>query len=272
MKNHTVVVVALQNSPVQPVAMIHVIHLHVSMVVDVYASKIINSIVNVEIKTREFIVNVSQSFEIDDIDQRENFVEVECFPSDATVEVKDVGKVRLSAVKLGDQVQVIDDKNQITYSPIIAFLHRDLNEHATYKRFRTKNARIELSDRHLIHRRGDGFIWAEQLNEGDEILVLSSKHGNQTNYETILNIDDVDKQGLLAPLTEQGTILVNNVHASCYAIVKSHTVGHLALAPYRMYRRLVGGLSDRHMTPILSYANVLFQFFKNLPIVKDLIF
>lgn len=188
------------------------------------------------------------------------------------MDVKDVGKVRLSALKLGDQIRVIDERNQIIYSPLIAFLHRDLNEHATYRRLRTKNARIELSDRHLIHRRSDGFIWAEQLNEGDEILVLSSKHANQSNYETIVNIDEIEKQGLLAPLTEQGTILVNNVHASCYAIVKSHTVGHLALAPYRIYRRLVGGLAQRHITPILTYANVLFQFFKNLPIVKDLIF
>lgn len=182
------------------------------------------------------------------------------------------GKIPLSSLQIGSHVRVLNEENQITYSPVIAFLHRDLNEHTTYKRLRTKNARLELSDRHLIHRRHDGFIWAEQLNEGDEILILANKHANQTTYETILEIDQVEKQGLLAPLTEQGTILVNNVHTSCYAIVKSHTVGHIALAPYRIYRRMIGGLSDNQIAPILSYANILFQVFKNFPIVKDLIF
>ena len=76
----------------------------------------------------------------------------------------------------------------------------------------------------------------------------------------------------MAPLTEQGTIIVNNVHTSCYAIVKSHTVGHIALAPYRWYCRLFGQKSDIDPPPILNYASMLFQFFKDLPIVKDIIF
>jgi hedgehog protein len=175
-------------------------------------------------------------------------------------------------LKIGQQVRVINDNNEIIYSPIIAFLHRDLDEPATYKRIRTKNALIELSDRHLIHHRKDGFIWAENLKKGDEILVVSPKHGNKTTYESIIDIDEIEKEGLMAPLTEQGTIIVNNVHTSCYAIIKSHTLGHFALAPYRFYRRLFGRTSDTTIAPILAYANILFQFFKNLPIAKDLIF
>jgi hypothetical protein len=197
---------------------------------------------------------------------------MECFPSDATVEVLDVGKIQLSSVKIGQQVRVIDEKNQISYSPIIAFLHRELDEQAAYKRIRTKNTVIELSARHLIERQNDGFVWAEKLEKGDKILVLSSKHANKTNWEEIINIDEVDKQGLMAPLTEQGTIIVNNVHTSCYAIVKSHTVAHIALAPYRLYRRLFGRSSDNSIAPILTYANILFQLFKNLPFAKDFIF
>jgi hypothetical protein len=202
-----------------------------------------------------------------------NILEVECFPSDATVEVLDVGKVRLSSLKIGDQVRIIDDKNQISYSPIIAFLHRELDEERLYKRIRTKNAQIEISDRHLIHRHNDGFIWAEKLDKGDEILVVSSKSSNKTNWEEIIDITEVNKKGLMAPLTAQGTIIINNVHASCYALVKSHTIGHFALAPYRWYRQLFGRSSDNNnTTPILTYANILLHFFKNLPIARDIIF
>ncbi|CAF4825949.1 unnamed protein product, partial [Rotaria sp. Silwood2] len=196
----------------------------------------------------------------------------ECFPSDATVDVLNVGKVRLSSLNIGDQVRIIDDQNQVSYSPIIAFLHRELDEKASYKRIRTKNAAIELSDRHLIRHRNDGFIWAEKLIKGDEILVSSSKNTNKTNWEKIIDISEVNRQGLMAPLTEQGTIIVNNVHVSCYALVKSHTLGHFALAPYRLYHRLFGHTSDNNISPILTYANILLQFFKSLPIAKDIIF
>jgi hypothetical protein len=201
-------------------------------------------------------------------------LEVECFPSDATVDVLNMGKIPLSSLQIGAQVRVLDEENQVSYSPIIAFLHRDLNEHAFYKRIRTENSVIELSKRHLIHHRQNGFIWSEKLVKGDEILVFSSNYENETQWEEILEITDVQKQGLMAPLTEQGTILVNNVHASCYALVKSHQVAHFALAPYRFYHRFFGQLSDTNSmtTSILSYADILFHFFNNLPIVKDLIF
>lgn len=200
-------------------------------------------------------------------------LEVECFPSDATVEVLNVGTVPLSSLKIGAQVRVIDDRDQLTYSPIIAFLHHELDGKALYKRIRTKSAKIELSNRHLIHQRNDGFVWAEDLTKGDEILVLSSKHLNRTSWEPIIEITEVNKDGLLAPLTEQGTIIVNHVHASCYALVKYHSVGHMALAPYRWYHRVFGRLSEGETnTPILSYANVLLNFFQNLPIARDFIF
>ena len=184
------------------------------------------------------------------------------------------GKVPLSSLQIGSHIRVLNEENQITYSPVIAFLHRDLNEHALYKRVRTRSAVIELSQRHLIHQRKVGFIWAEKLNQGDEILVVASSHENDTQWEEILEITDVYKQGLMAPLTEQGTIVVNDVHASCYALVKSHNVAHFALAPYRFYRRFFGQVSASNSitTPILSYAEILLHFFKNLPIAKDLIF
>ncbi|CAF4596702.1 unnamed protein product, partial [Rotaria magnacalcarata] len=81
---------------------------------------------------------------------------------------------------------------------------RELDEEASYKRIRTKTAVIELSDRHLINQRNNGFVWAESLAKGDEILVLSAKSSNKTIWEKIIEITEVDKQGLMAPLTEQG--------------------------------------------------------------------
>ena len=196
-------------------------------------------------------------------------LETECFPSDATVDVKGVGPRPLSSIKIGTEVRVIDHNGTTSFSPVIAFLHRDLDGHASYKRIRTKNAQLHISKRHLIQRRRDGFVWAEQLIKGDEILVALA---NKTAWERINEIDEINKQGLMAPLTEQGTILVNNVHTSCYALVKYHDLGHIALAPIRWYHRVFGQISDIDSTPILKYADILLNFFQKLPIAKDLIF
>lgn len=91
-------------------------------------------------------------------------------------------------------------------------------------------------------------------------------------YEEILEIDEIEKDGLIAPLTEQGTILVNNVYTSCYALVRSHTIGHIALTPYRWYHRYFGQKSNINITPVLNYASFLLNIVKNLPIIKDFVF
>lgn len=244
------------------------------MVVFVLGKVIINSIVSAEIKIVGSIANVSsRKGKSKHTISLHIFIfldsEAECFPSDSIVDVLNVGPKRLSEVRVGSRVRVIDENNMIKYSPIIAFLHRDLNEHALYKQIRTKTAELHLSKRHLIERRNDGFVWAETLRVNDEILVVSS---NKTAWEKIIEITELDKQGLMAPLTEQGTIIVNNVHASCYALVKYHSLGHIALAPFRWYHRVFGQISDLNSTPILNYANVLLEFFQNMPIAKDLIF
>ncbi|CAF4678587.1 unnamed protein product, partial [Rotaria magnacalcarata] len=80
-----------------------------------------------------------------------------------------------------------------SYSPIIAFLHRELDGQALYKRVRTRSSTIELSSRHLINQRKDGFVWAETLNKGDEIRVLLSTHANETQWEEVVEITDVHK-------------------------------------------------------------------------------
>jgi len=47
----------------------------------------------------------------------------------------------------------------------------------------------------------------------------------------------VRAQGIYAPLTVAGTIVVDGVAASCYASTRSHTAAHAAMKPMRtMYR------------------------------------
>ncbi|CAF3894521.1 unnamed protein product, partial [Rotaria sp. Silwood1] len=54
----------------------------------------------------------------------------ECFPSDAIVDVLNIGKVQLLSLNIGDHVGVINDENQIIYSPLVTLLHRVLAGYA----------------------------------------------------------------------------------------------------------------------------------------------
>jgi hypothetical protein len=58
--------------------------------------------------------------------------------------------------------------------------------------------------------------------------------------ETISNVSDVVKQGYIAPLTDEGTLIVNNVAASCYATINSHYTAHSVLAPMRWWYSIFG--------------------------------
>ena len=71
------------------------------------------------------------------------------------------------------------------------------------------NNTISLSPTHLINVKDSGYINARQLKVGDTLRAFSAKL-NEFNDFKVASIQFVIKKGLMAPLTNEGTILVNN--------------------------------------------------------------
>ena len=46
------------------------------------------------------------------------------------------------------------------------------------------------------------------------------------------------KKGYYAPLTMKGTLLVNNILASCFALIKDHHLAQYYMFPFRYYYKL----------------------------------
>lgn len=149
-------------------------------------------------------------------------------------------------LQLGDNVLVSrsngpedDSTTHLEFSKIVSFLHRIENESATFVRLHFETPQVEpsyitLSAKHLI--------LASRPNKDDEdsfeyIPAMSVQVDDHLKYfDSTLNEElvvrvvdtetvDLGQSGIYAPLTESGTLIVDDIHVSCFAMVKSH---HLA--------------------------------------------
>lgn len=154
----------------------------------------------------------------------------------------------MSDVLVGDRVAVLPSAgHRPIFEPVIAFLHRNASTAAHFVEARTNTGRVFVaSSEHLIYvstSNGTNFrsfsakpMW--RMEVGDTILVSGDEAQGPLLSEEVTSIRLVVGHGLYAPLTASGTILVDDVLASCYAAVTSERAAHLAMAPLRLWHRL----------------------------------
>lgn len=73
--------------------------------------------------------------------------------------------------------------------------------------------------------------YAEKININDILLV---RENNSLVEDVVERIEPILLTGVYAPLTKTGTILVNDVAVSCYAVVDSQSIAHWSFAPVRI--------------------------------------
>ena len=77
-------------------------------------------------------------------------------------------------------------------------------------------------------------VFAEQIEEGDKLI---SWKGSKRTEEAVVAVEPVREKSIWAPLTMEGTLLVDGLLASCYANFP-HALSDLALAPVKMFPRM----------------------------------
>lgn len=175
-----------------------------------------------------------------------------CFPGSGEV-LTPSGAVPVSAVREGDEVQVMRPDGSLSFSPVLMFLHRDPLVSRSFLRLTTSSgASLTLTSSHLIvllQRQhavsptptvGDaveygGVVLAGRVEAGD-FLLLTGQEG--VRLEKVVGIKHVAGAGVFAPLTAEGTVVVDGFVASCYAVIDSQTVAHWAFLPVRLYVNL----------------------------------
>ncbi|XP_013794660.2 sonic hedgehog protein A-like [Limulus polyphemus] len=171
-----------------------------------------------------------------------------CFHSDGIVRTKE-GPKKLSEIKIGDEVVAVDRDAKVVFSEVILFLDRDVDSHRQFYVIETESGiRVTLTPNHLIfmatsnssisERKIMKSTLAKNVQAGDFIYVYSDNsvfkpakpHVYLQRVKTVSVILDV---GIVAPLTHEGNLIVDDVVVSCYAVLNYQYLAHLSFAPLR---------------------------------------
>ena len=87
-------------------------------------------------------------------------------------------------------------------------------------------------------------VYAGQLKEGDRLVKI--KAGEELTGGEVVAVERKVESGFWAPLTKEGTLLVDGFLASCYASFPHHPA-QIAFAPVKMFpRQLLDDESSQH--------------------------
>ena len=165
-----------------------------------------------------------------------------CFPGTSRVRIEDGRLLPLSQVALGDRVLSFDDSTgNLRYDDVISFLHRCEagTRNTTFVQISVVGgASIALTGDHLIYVSNTASAddirprFAGKVVRGDYVFYANS---SAVVVREVVGVDVIHvEEGLNAPLTSTGNIVIDDVISSCYAEVTSHRLAHLAMAPVRL--------------------------------------
>ncbi|XP_005732645.1 desert hedgehog protein [Pundamilia nyererei] len=165
-----------------------------------------------------------------------------CFPGWARVTVAGGMQKSLSSLTPGDRVMALSGTGQVVYSQVLLFLHRDQQSWSAFLSLETEHGhRLALTPNHLVfldpHCRQENSEYqpqfASRVRQGDCVLIHKAEQ--QVHASQIISVSLTESVGVYAPLTDAGTLFVDGVLASSYALVEDHRLAHWAFGPLRLF-------------------------------------
>jgi len=177
-----------------------------------------------------------------------------CFSEVATVQTLDKGVVAMKDLAVGDAVLTHNG----AYEPIYAFGHYNPTKEAEFLQLTTANSVLEMTGEHLVFLQNkENPVRADSVQVGDVLRSADSSNTLKVN-----KVNTIQRQGLYAPLTNSGTVVVDGVVASSYISLQKESnefvqiqdmstgisqqqYVHLVLSPFRL---LCQGVSNNFCT------------------------
>ena len=184
-----------------------------------------------------------------------------CFPSSGLATLSDGRRVTMDALQVGDSVLAMDADGGATYSKIVMFMDaREERQQLMYTITTEGGRELTLTPGHMVYSTSENFedvtpqdlhpVFASRIREGDYIFVLDSntrwQQAHRWRPEKVVQMQTSKQNGVFAPLTESGNMVVDGVLVSCYAMIDSVNIAHWSFAPFRMLRYIQELFTDSH--------------------------
>ncbi|XP_046325551.2 immune-associated nucleotide-binding protein 6-like isoform X2 [Haliotis rufescens] len=158
----------------------------------------------------------------------------ECFPGRSIVITADAGRICIKDLTVGQNVLTFGLKGQRIWTEVYLFGHKLECYCSTFVCLKTKSHVLKLSPKHHVYVVTSGGLqtmYAQDVRVNHWLPVLDKGGQYQTN-EQVTDIWLSEEEGIYAPFTMTGTIVVDGVLTSCYVGVP-HDAAHSLLWPVR---------------------------------------
>ncbi|KAM9337676.1 sonic hedgehog protein [Symphorus nematophorus] len=195
-----------------------------------------------------------------------------CFPGSSTVTLQDGTKKAVKDLRTGDRVLAADDDGNPIYTDFIMFIDRDSTTRRLFYVIETDSGqKITLTAAHLLfvalnatEEERMSAVFASEVQRGQKVFVFDAER-SRLEPVIVKRIYTQEHEGSFAPVTVQGTVVVDQVLASCYAVIEDHDLAHWALAPVRL-AHWVSSLLFSSQPPVSAqndgvhwYSKILYQ-------------
>ncbi|KAM8934037.1 indian hedgehog protein [Pelodytes ibericus] len=191
-----------------------------------------------------------------------------CFPGHAMATLESGERVPVSDLRPGWRVLAADNEGRAIYSDFLTFLDSNGQAESLFQVIETADPprRLSLTPTHLIFVADNyttpatGFqaVFAGLVRPGQYILVSGVLGVLPAKVSSVSSQTDT---GVYAPLTQHGTIVVDEVVVSCFALVQRQRLAQLVFWPLRVLYNL-GGLGASDSSPRVGihwYSKALYH-------------
>jgi len=176
-----------------------------------------------------------------------------CFTAEAKV-VLESGRIKnMSEVVVGDKIQAMDNTGKMVFSEVLMFMDREPRETRKFVRITTEEGSVlTLTSTHLVHTGAQDcgdlqcFIpsYAGNIMPGMKVMV----NKGTLLPQVVAKVEMTSHTGVYAPLTNTGNLVVDDVLASCYAVIDSQSIAHAAFAPVRWWHSIEQSVGQLYRT------------------------
>uniref|UniRef100_A0A8C4NEN3 Hedgehog protein n=1 Tax=Eptatretus burgeri TaxID=7764 RepID=A0A8C4NEN3_EPTBU len=172
-----------------------------------------------------------------------------CFPGASMVRLQGGGMRTLRDLRPGERVLAVDAVGRPVFSPVLLFLDRQPTTLLRFHDIETVDPPRHLfaSAKHLLYtspnatRFPRGFVatFAARVLPGDFVTVWDEARA-EMRATLVRSVATREQHGAFAPLSAEGTVVVNDVLVSCYAVLEDQRLAHWVFAPVRLWHALRG--------------------------------